>query len=129
MEEIAQQFKEELQELLDRYKTRLSVPRIMSIAQDVFHKTLSIKYHPELHNLTEEHIQQIVNSGPSFLEQHALKEEFIAHPPVTGKWSSEHNTLQRRLRRIELEGSASHDAVTGIDLDSSMMHLGGSDDK
>ena len=76
MEEIAQQFKEELQELLDRYKTRLSVPRIMGIAQDVFHKTLSIKYHPELHNLTEEHIQQIVNSGPSFLEQHAVKGEF-----------------------------------------------------
>ena len=49
MEEIAQQFREELQELIDRYKTRLSVPRIMHVAQDVFHKNLSIKYHPELH--------------------------------------------------------------------------------
>lgn len=49
MEEIAQQFCEELQEIVDRYKTRLSVPRIMHVAQDVFHKTLSIKYHPELH--------------------------------------------------------------------------------
>ena len=49
MEEIAQQFREELQEIIDRYKTRLSVPRIMHVAQDVFHKTLSIKYHPELH--------------------------------------------------------------------------------
>ena len=49
MEEIAQQFREELQELIDRYKTRLSVPRIMHVAQDVFHKTLSIKYQPELH--------------------------------------------------------------------------------
>lgn len=49
MEEIAQQFREELQEIVDRYKTRLSVPRIMHVAQDVFHKTLSIKYHPELH--------------------------------------------------------------------------------
>ena len=47
MEEIAQQFREELQEIIDRYKTRLSVPRIMHVAQDVFHKTLSIKYHPE----------------------------------------------------------------------------------
>ena len=73
MEEIARQFREELQELLDRYKTKLSVPRIMSIAQDVFHKTLSIKYHPELHNLTKEHLQQIINSGPSFLERHALE--------------------------------------------------------
>ena len=47
MEEIAQQFREELQEIVDRYKTRLSVPRIMHVAQDVLHKTLSIKYHPE----------------------------------------------------------------------------------
>ena len=47
MEEIAQQFREELQEIIDRYKTRLSVPRIMHVAQDVLHKTLSIKYHPE----------------------------------------------------------------------------------
>lgn len=50
MEEIAQQFHEELQEIIDRYKTRLSVPRIMHVAQDVFHKTLSVKYHPELHS-------------------------------------------------------------------------------
>lgn len=49
MEEIASQFHGELQELIDRYKTRLSVPRIMHVAQDVFHKTLSVKYHPELH--------------------------------------------------------------------------------
>ena len=49
MEEIALQFCEELQELVDRYKARLSVQRIMSVAQDVFNKTLSIKYHPELH--------------------------------------------------------------------------------
>ena len=47
MDEITQQFREELQELIDRYKTRLSVPRIMHVAQDVLHKTLSIKYHPE----------------------------------------------------------------------------------
>lgn len=50
MEEIAQQFREELQEIVDRYKTRLSVPRIMHVAQDVFHKTLSVKYNPELHS-------------------------------------------------------------------------------
>ena len=49
MEEIVRQFREELQELIDRYKTRLSVPSIMHVAQDVFHKALSIKYHPELH--------------------------------------------------------------------------------
>lgn len=49
MEEIASQFYEELQEIIDRYKNFISVPRIMHIAQDVLHKTLSIKYHPELH--------------------------------------------------------------------------------
>ena len=47
MEEIAQQFSEELQEIVDRYKTRLSVPRIMHVAQNVFHKALSIKHNPE----------------------------------------------------------------------------------
>lgn len=50
MEEIAQQFREELQEIIDRYKNRLSVPRIMHVAQDVFHKTLSVKHNPELHS-------------------------------------------------------------------------------
>ena len=50
MEEIASQFREELQEIVDRYKTRLSVPRIMHVAQDVFHKTLSVRYNPELHS-------------------------------------------------------------------------------
>ena len=49
MEEIAQQFSKELQELINRYKVRLSVPRILHVAQDVFHKTLSVKYYPELH--------------------------------------------------------------------------------
>lgn len=50
MEEIAQQFREELQEIIDRYKNRLSVPRIMHVAQDVFHKTLSVKHNPELYS-------------------------------------------------------------------------------
>ena len=50
MEEIASQFREELQEIIDRYKTRLSVPSIMHVAQNVFHKTLSIKHNPELHS-------------------------------------------------------------------------------
>lgn len=50
MEEIASQFYEELQELLDRYKNFMSVPRIMHVIQDVSHKTLSVRYHPELHS-------------------------------------------------------------------------------
>ena len=53
MEEITQQFREELQEIIDRYKTRLSVPRIMHVAQDVFHKTLSVEHNPELHSEEE----------------------------------------------------------------------------
>lgn len=58
MEEIVQQFREELQELLDKYKTKLSVPCIMSIAHNVFHKTLSIRYHPELHQKTLNYFTQ-----------------------------------------------------------------------
>lgn len=56
MEEIAQQFCNELQELIDKYKTRLSVPCIMNITQGICHKTLSIKYHPELHSKIINHL-------------------------------------------------------------------------
>lgn len=60
MEEIASQFHGELQELIDRYKTRLSVPRIMHVAQDVLHKTLSAKYNPELHKtLSNEYYKEL----------------------------------------------------------------------
>ena len=60
MEEIAQQFREEIQEIIDRYKTRLSVPRIMHVAQDVLHKTLSVKCHPELHKtLSNEYYKEL----------------------------------------------------------------------
>lgn len=62
MEEIAQQFREELQEIIDRYKTRLSVPRIMHVAQDMFHKNLSVKYHPELYS--EETIKDLLKDLP-----------------------------------------------------------------
>lgn len=47
MEEIAQQFKEELQELLDRYKDKMSTPQIMRIAQPIFTKTIGFKDNPE----------------------------------------------------------------------------------
>ena len=63
MEEIARQFREELQEIVDRYKTRLSIPRIMHVAQDVFHKTLSIRYHPELHKtLSNEYYKELYSN-------------------------------------------------------------------
>lgn len=47
MEEIAQQFREELQELLNRYKDRLTNPQIMHIAQTIFTKTIGFKDNPE----------------------------------------------------------------------------------
>lgn len=47
MEEIAQQFREELQELLDRYKDRMSTPAIMRIAQPIFQKTIGFRDNPE----------------------------------------------------------------------------------
>ena len=43
-----EKFCEELQELLDRYKTQLSVPAIMRNAQKIFRNTLSIRENPEL---------------------------------------------------------------------------------
>lgn len=51
MEEIARQFREELQELLDRYKNRLTNPQIMHIAQPVFTKAIGIKDNPERINI------------------------------------------------------------------------------
>lgn len=51
MEEIACQFREELQELLDRYKNRLTNPQIMHIAQPVFTKTIGFKDNPERINI------------------------------------------------------------------------------
>lgn len=62
MEEIAEWFRRDLQRLLDMYKDKLSVPTIMHITKDVCHKTLSIRDNPG---------------------------KFIAHIPVTVKWSSE----------------------------------------
>lgn len=47
MQEIAQRFSEELQELLDRYKNRLTTPQIMRIAQPIFTKTIGFKDNPE----------------------------------------------------------------------------------
>lgn len=47
MEEIASQFREELQELLDRYKDKMSTPQIMRIAQPIFTKTIGFKDNPE----------------------------------------------------------------------------------
>lgn len=57
MQEIAQQFREELQELIDRYKNHLTVPCIMHVVQDMLYKTLSIKYHPELHTAAIDFLQ------------------------------------------------------------------------
>lgn len=47
MTETEQQFREELQELLDRYKDQLTNPQIMRIAQSVFTKTIGFKDSPE----------------------------------------------------------------------------------
>ena len=70
---IEEQFCEELQELLDRYKTQMSVPAIMRNAQKIFHDTLSIRKHPELHKIPQSHLE-------------ALK-EFIKGDGVGYKWT------------------------------------------
>ena len=70
---IEKQFCEELQELLDRYKTKMSVPDIMRNAQRIFHNTLSIRTHPELHKIPLTHLE-------------ALK-EFLKGDGVGYKWT------------------------------------------
>lgn len=72
MDEIANEFKNELQSLLDRYKTKLSVPIIMHIAQDIFHKTLSIRYHPELHEKALNHFMQSTGYNKNDLEGESI---------------------------------------------------------
>jgi len=73
MTKVEERFCEELQELLDRYKTQLGVPVIMRNAQKVFHDTLSIRTHPELHKIPLTHLE-------------ALK-EFIKGDGVGYKWT------------------------------------------
>lgn len=107
MEEIAQQFKEELQELLDRYKDKMSTPQIMRIAQPIFTKTIGFKDNPERFK--------------SYTEINGLKvpAELVEEPDPEFR-----KMMQGEFRCIdELESSASHNTVTGIDLESSMMHL------
>ena len=76
MQEIAQRFKEEYTELLSRYKEHLSNAQIMSILQSVTRKQISIRDNPERLCSSEEHLKQLLASGQSFLEQHALEGEF-----------------------------------------------------
>lgn len=113
MEEIAQQFKEELQELLDRYKDKMSTPQIMHIAQPIFTKTIGFKDNPERFKKLKE------------INGIRVPAELVEKPDPEFR-----KMMRGEFRCIdELEDSARHDAVAGIDLDSSMMHLGGSDDK
>jgi hypothetical protein len=51
MTETERQFREELQELLNRYKDRLTTPQIMHIAQPIFTKTIGIRDNPERFNI------------------------------------------------------------------------------
>ena len=91
MEEIANQFREELQYLIDRYKNRLTVPRIMHVAQDVFHKTLSIKHHPELHTAALNFLQSTKYTKPD-LEGKWKSLYNIQNEQGEGDWKCESNT-------------------------------------
>lgn len=66
MNSIEENFCTELQALLDKYKTQMSVPRIMGYAQHIFHHTLSIRYHPELHPYATErdYLNKFITEGP-----------------------------------------------------------------
>ena len=83
MTETERQFGEELQELINRYKNSLSTPQIMRIAQPIFSHTIGFGYNPERFS-AEEHLQQIMSSGPSLMEKHALKGEWRKHNDSNG---------------------------------------------
>ena len=75
---IEKQFCEELQELLDRYKTQLEVPTIMRNAQRIFHNTLSFREHPELHPQSHlEALAQFVTEGPQDTYKHVWVDEAL----------------------------------------------------
>ena len=83
MEEIAQQFREELQEIIDRYKTRLSVPRITHVAQDVLHKTLSVKHSLELHT------KEITKDALKYLPKENIESAYKAATEAAEKFIRE----------------------------------------
>ncbi len=98
MQEIANQFKEELQELLDRYKDRLTTPQIMRIAQPIFTKTIGFKDNPK-----------------RFIKVHGFNvpAELLEEPDPEFK-----KMLRGEFRNAdELEGSAGRDAVAGVNND------------
>ncbi len=66
MPNIEEKFCTELQALLDKYKTQISVPRIMHHAQHIFHHTLSIRYHSELfpHATERDYLNKFITEGP-----------------------------------------------------------------
>ena len=66
MTSVEENFCTELQALLDKYKTQMSVQRIMQHAQHIFHYTLSIRYHPELHPIVTERdfLNKFLAEGP-----------------------------------------------------------------
>lgn len=106
MEEIASRFKEEYTELISRYKEHLTNAQIMLILQSVTKKQIGFKDNPERFQ------------GVGYAKGFPIIDELDKKMKRTfkGKWKNVE----------DLEGSAGRDAVAGIDLDSSMMHLGGS---
>lgn len=65
--EDEEQFRVDLQTLLDKYKVLLSVPTIMRNAQKIFHNTLSIKTHPKLHPYAKselDYLREFITEGP-----------------------------------------------------------------
>ena len=131
MEEIANRFGEELQELLDRYKDQLTNPQIMRVAQHIFYETLSPKKHPERF--------QGLGYAPGFPIVDEL-EEAKKRWRWKGDIANQSQTPQHMMTPQEHLLAAREYALktdilmhsTGdmlrnpqpIDLDSSMMHLG-----
>lgn len=95
---VEENFCTELQALLDKYKTQISVPRIMGHAQRIFHHTLSIRYHPELHPIATErdYLNKFITEGPKAKIKYSWVEELNeASSNVTCNKQEEHQNGER----------------------------------
>ncbi len=100
MQEIANRvvatcFHNDIHELLSRYKKQLPHSQIFLITQSAIKEELEFSAeNPALHDLAKEHLQQIVSSGPNFLEKYALKEKLEL--PNIPTWIAEQMTESER---------------------------------
>ena len=129
MTEIEQQFREELQELLDRYKDQLTNPQIMRIAQSIFTRTIGFKDNPErLKGVGYAKGFPIIDEVNHLQTEQDFKNAWKSEKEARDLVYKGHCSSQE-IAEADCDGDIRHckDACgkrkSDIDLDSSMMHL------